>query len=141
MGTFKYLPEDYNKPKFEHSKNQEANDIFTTVKNIFFQAVVAPRKEIDTTLTSFRSRTGKSPNAALTACFEIWKNTFPMYNQSAKEKLKPAFEVALNDDRQVLTISPNEQNFECNTAMEETTAEMNKILTCCHNFLGQRKTL
>ena len=62
-----------------------------------------------------------------------------MYNQSAKEKLKPAFKVALNDDGQVLTISPNEQNFECNTAMEETTAEMNKILTCCHNFLDQKE--
>ena len=136
VGTFKYLPDDYNKPNFEQSNIQEVNDILTEVERIFMRFVVGPRKEIDTTLRSFRTKTGKSPDAALTTCFEIWKSeAFPNDEQNQK----PAFKVRLNNAARVMKILPNEREQFLTPEVNDITEEMSVLLDCCHEFLGERE--
>ena len=130
--TFDYIPDGYQKAIFTKCEEDEVNEITSSIAEIFNKRILAGRLDVDNALKSFKRETKNPMNAALTACFESWKQmAFTDYDNQDK---KEAWIVQFNDVQEIKSIRINEKKEYLSPEVSDIGDSMEELLVKCHNL-------
>jgi len=136
VGTFSYLPEDYNKPTIPISGNTLADNTAARVKEIFTTQVLERRRAVDNHLMEFKRSLGKETDE-LPRCFVSWKNS--LFQEWEQVPDQESFVVEFcpgegDDSRMLKAIHANKHRQFLTPELIATGQHMNNLLDECHSF-------
>ena len=142
IGNFQYLPHNYSKPDIPISGNADVDKIAAETVDLFKSGALDLRKQVDSSLREFKGGVNRSPDAALPACFESWKNLVFLWEEEFPNGGPFIVDPANADpDRTITGIFPNKGREFLQDEVLSIGTHMNRLLDASHQFLENKEDL